>query len=154
MNTRVERHLNEVKYNDLNNIKKLKSVKDVQRAAHSQGYDVSEPKQGVGDHYDVDLTHRKTGQKVTPSRGGKLGGAHKSGGKVDTTLVNQVAASLKRDREERGGVDKRPKAKEERKTQAAENKKRKQRDRDPFTRGKTFESFVSLCYEEHQGLDA
>ena len=135
-------NLSEVKYNDLNSIKKLKSVKDVQKAAHSQGYDVSEPKQGVGDHYDVDLTHRKTGQKVTPSRGGTLGGAHKSGGKVDTTLVNQVAASIKRDRESRGGMDKRPAAKAKRKEEATANKAKKQRDRDPFTR-KKFESFMN-----------
>jgi len=129
-------NLDEVKYNDLNSIQKLKSVKDVQKAAHSQGYSVSEPKKGVGDHYDVDLTHRKTGQKVTPSRGGKLGGAVKSGDKVDTTLINQVAASIKGDAASRGRQDKRPAAKAKRKEEAAKNKEEKQRDRDPFTRKK------------------
>ena len=141
--------LDEVKYNDLNSIKKLKSVKDVQRAAHSQGYNVSEPKQGVGDHYDVDLTHRKTGQKVTPSRGGKLGGAVKSGDKVDTTLINQVANSIKQDAAARGRVDKRPKAKAERKKQAVANKAAKAKARDPFTRNKTFESFMLECVNTH-----
>ena len=144
-------HLDEVKYNDLNNLKKIKSIKDVQRAAHSQGYNVSEPKQGVGDHYDVDLTHRKTGQKVTPRRGGTLGGAHtgKKGG-VDSTLVNQVAASIKSDAAARGRVDKRPAAKAERKAQAQKNKERKMRDRDPFTRkGKTFKEWCD-SYEVSQ----
>ena len=139
--------LDEVKYNDLNSTKKLKSVKDVQRAAHSQGYTVSEPKMGVGDHYDVELTHRKSGQKVTPKRGGKLGGAIKSGDKVDTTLINQVAASIKGDAASRGRVDKRPKAKAARKAEAAANKETKAKNRDPFTRGKTFESFMLECVE-------
>ena len=138
--------LDEVKYNDLNNIKKLNSIKKVQDAAHSQGYDVSEPKQSVGDHYTVDMTHRKTGQKVRPRSGGKLGGSHRGGG-VDTTLVNQVAGTIKADAAARGRVDKRPKAKAERKAQAITNKERKQRDRDPFTRGKTFEEYMIECSE-------
>ena len=139
--------LDEVKYNDLNSIKKLKSIKDVQRAAHSQGYDVSEPKQSVGDHYTVDMTHRKTGQKVSPRSGGKLGASHKSGG-VDTTLVNQVAGTIKADAADRGRVDKRPAAKAERKAQAAKNRAKKYNDRDPFKRGKTFEAFMMemKCY--------
>ena len=97
--------LNEVKYKDLSNLKKIKSVGDVQKAAHSQGYSVSDPKQGVGDHYDVTMKHRKSGEGVTPSRGGKLGGAHR-GKNVDTTLVNQAAASMKNDAAARGRVDK------------------------------------------------
>ena len=97
--------LNEVKYKDLSNLKKIKSVGDVQKAAHSQGYSVSDPKQGVGDHYDVTMKHRKSGEGVTPSRGGKLGGAHR-GKNVDTTLVNQAAASMKNDAASRGRVDK------------------------------------------------
>ena len=136
--------INEVKYNDLNNIKKLKSVKDVQRAAHSQGYDVSEPKNSVGDHYTVDLTHRKSGQKVTPRSGGKLGGSDRSGN-VDSTLVNQVASTIKGDAAERGRVDKRPAAKAKRKEEAAANKEKKAQNRDPFKRQKTFEEFMAGC---------
>ena len=105
--------LNEVKYKDLSNLKKIKSVRDVQRAAHSQGYSMSDPKQGVGDHYDVDLKHRKSGKGVTPSRGGKLGGAFR-GKNVDTTLVNQAAASIKNDAAARGRVDKTDKPTKER----------------------------------------
>ncbi len=138
-------NLDEVKYNDLNNTKKLKTVKDVQQAAHSQGYDVSSPKTGVGDHFDVELTHRKSGQKVTPRHGGKLGGSSQRGDRVDSTLVNQVAGSIKADAAARGRVDKRPKAKAERKAQAAKNKEAKAKNRDPFMRGKTFESFMSDC---------
>ena len=137
--------LDEVAWKDLNNLKKVKSMKDVKRAAHSQGYQLSEPRKGVGDHYDVDLTHRKSGSKVTPSRGGKLGGAHKSGGKVDTTLVNQVAASIKNDARARGRVDKRPKAKAERKAQAVANKAKKMKNRDPFTRESYDEWMAGVC---------
>ena len=141
--------INEVKYNDLNSVKKLKSVKDVQRAAHSQGYDVSEPKNGVGDHYTVDLTHRKTGQKVRPRSGGKLGGSDRSGN-VDSTLVNQVASTIKGDAADRGRVDKRPKAKAERKAQAKANKEKKAKNRDPFTREeRTFSDFMSMCEHTH-----
>ncbi len=139
--------INEVKYNDLNSTKKLKSVQDVQRAAHSQGYDVSEPKNSVGDHYTVDLTHRKTGQKVTPRHGGKLGGSDNGKG-VDTTLVNQVASTIKGDAAARGRVDKRGPAKAKRKAEAAKNKAAKAKNRDPFRRmkeGVTFKDFVSLC---------
>ena len=143
--------INEVKYNDLNSIKKLKSVKDVQRAAHSQGYDVSEPKNSVGDHYTVDLTHRKSGQKVTPRSGGKLGGSDRAGN-VDSTLVNQVASTIKGDAADRGRVDKRPAAKAKRKAEAQANKASKAKSRDPFTRmkeGVTFKDFVSLCEQAH-----
>ena len=140
--------LDEVKYNDLNNIKKLKSIKDVQRAAHSQGYDISEPKQSVGDHYTVDMTHRKTGQKVSPRSGGKLGGSHTGGkGGVDSTLINQVAGTIKADAADRGRVDKRPAAKKARREQAAANKARKQRDRDPFKRNKTFKEWLTWAGE-------
>ena len=136
--------INEVKYNDLNSIKKLKSIKDVQKAAHSQGYDVSEPKNSVGDHYTVDLTHRKSGQKVTPRSGGKLGGSDRSGN-VDSTLVNQVASTIKGDAADRGRVDKRAPAKAKRKAEAQANKEKKAQNRDPFKRQKTFEEFMAGC---------
>lgn len=123
----------------------MKSLKDIQRAAHSQGYNVSEPKERVGDHYSVDLTHRKTGQKVNPASGGTLGGSSKSGDRVDSTIVNQVASTIKQDAKSRGRVDKRPAAKAERKEQALKNKQKKQKNRDPFTRQKTFESFITEC---------
>lgn len=138
--------IQEVKYNDLNSTKKLKSVQDVQRAAHSQGYDVSEPKNSVGDHYTVDLTHRKTGQKVTPRYGGKLGGSDRGKG-VDTTLVNQVAQTIKGDAASRGRVDRRPAARDKRKAEAKANKERKAKNRDPFRRmkeGVTYKDFMSL----------
>lgn len=133
--------LQETKYTDLNNLKKHKSIKDVQKSAHSQGYDVSEPKQSVGDHYTVDMTHRKTGEKVSPRSGGKLGASYK-GKNLDTTLVNQISSTIKADAAARGRVDKTPKAKAKRKEEAAKNKADKKRDRDPFTRRKTYEEFM------------
>jgi ribosomal protein S10 len=139
--------LNEVKYTDLNKQSKTKTVKDMQRAAHSQGYDMSDPKPvpHQGTHFTVDLTHRKTGKKVTPSRGVNLGGAMEKGGTLDNTLRNRTAETIKQHAKEIGRVDKRPKAKSERKAQAAKNKARKQRDRDPFTRKRTFEQFMYEC---------
>jgi hypothetical protein len=71
--------LNEVKYTDLNKQSKTKTVKDMQRAAHSQGYDMSDPNP---------VPHQGTHFK---------------------------------------------------------NKARKQRDRDPFTRKRTFEQFMYEC---------
>ncbi len=137
--------LNEVKYSDLNSTKKIKSIKDAQRAAHSQGYDMSDPKNSVGDHYEVELTHRKTGEKVKPVKGGSIGGAVKSGDKIDSTLINQSAASIKRDASNRGRVDKRKPAKDKRKAEAKANKEAKDKARDPFTRKKTFEEFMFEC---------
>ena len=111
--------LQETKYKDLNNLKKHKSIDDVRKSAYSQGYDVSKPRKGVGDHYVVDVTHRKTGEKVKPSSGGTHGGSHtgRKGG-VDTTFVNQTSSSIKKDRERRGGVDKTPQGKAKRAQQA------------------------------------
>ena len=137
--------LNEVRYSDLNNTRVIKSMQDVQDAAHSQGYTVSKPKKSVGDHYTVDITHRKTGEKVTPHRGGSTGGSVKSGDRVDSTLVNGVASSIKKDAKGRGRVDKRPAAKAKRKAEAEANRERKKKQRDPFTRKKTFEEFMMEC---------
>ena len=142
--------LNEVKFSDLNNQKKTQTIKDMQRAAHSQGYDMSDPKPvpHQGSHFTVDLTHRKTGKKVTPANGRNLGGAREKGGALDNTLRNSTADTIKQHAREIGRVDKRPKAKAKRKEEAAKNKARKKRDRDPFTRKKTFESFVTECTQE------
>ena len=125
--------IQEVKYNDLNNIKKLKRVGDVQRAAHSQGYNISNPKQSVGDHYTVDLTHRKSGDNVRPRSGGKLGGSDRGGG-VDSTLVNQSAGTIKNDAESRGRVNKTDMATKKRRDQmnADSSSKREKQKARPF----------------------
>lgn len=135
--------LNEVKLSDLNNQKKTQTVRDMQKAAHSQGYDMSDPKSvpGEGKHFTVDLTHRKTGQKVN-AKSGNLGGSREKGGALDNTLRNKTAQAIKDHIKSIGRVDKRPKAKEARKAEAAANKKRKMRDRDPFKRAKTYKEWV------------
>jgi len=135
--------LQEVKYSELSSTKRIKSMKDAQRAAHSQGYEMSDPKNTTGDHYEVELTHRKTGEKVKPPRGGSLGGSVRSGDRMDSTLVNQAATAIKRDASGRGRVDKRPAAKAKRKEEAQKNKEQKKKQRDPFTRKKTFEQFMN-----------
>ena len=139
--------INEVKFSDLNNQKKTQSVKDMQRAAHSQGYDMSDPKSvpGEGSHFTVDLTHRKTGKKVPSIDGGNLGGAKEKSGKLDNTLRNKTAKSIKAHAKEIGRVDKRPAAKAKRKEEAAANKEKKAQSRDPFKRQKTFEEFMAGC---------
>ena len=132
-------NLDEVKYSDLNSQKKTKSVKDMQKAAHSQGYSMSDPEsvKGQGDHFRVKLTHRKTGKEVKPSDGSpNLGGAPEKGGGLDNTLRNKTAAAIKAHAKSIGRQDKRPAAKAKRKEEAAKNKEAKQRDRDPFTRKK------------------
>tara|TARA_R110001592_G_scaffold327394_1_gene608550 strand:- start:115 stop:555 length:441 start_codon:yes stop_codon:yes gene_type:complete len=139
--------INEVKFSDLNNQKKTQNVKDMQRAAHSQGYDMSDPKSvaGEGSHFTVDLTHRKTGKKVPSIDGGNLGGAKEKSGKLDNTLRNKTAKSIKAHAKEIGRVDKRPAAKAKRKEEASANKEKKAQNRDPFTRQKTFEEFMAGC---------
>jgi hypothetical protein len=132
-------NLDEVKYSDLNNQKKTQSVKDMQKAAHSQGYTMSDPEtvKGQGDHFRVKLTHRKTGKEVKPKDGSpNLGGAPEKGGGLDNTLRNRTAKAIKDHAKEIGRQDKRPAAKAKRKEEAAKNKEAKKRDRDPFTRKK------------------
>ena len=132
-------NLDEVKYSDLNNQKKTQSIKDMQRAAHSQGYTMSDPEtvKGQGDHFRVKLTHRKTGQEVKSTDGSpNLGGAPEKDGGVDNTLRNKTAKAIKAHAKSIGREDKRPAAKEKRKKEAEENKEQKKRDRDPFTRKK------------------
>ena len=145
--------LQETKYRDLNNVKKHKSVDDVRKSAHSQGYDISEPKITKGDHYTVDMTHRKSGEKVGPRKGGTIGGSLKTGDKVDTTLVNLVSSTIKGDRAKRGGVDKTPAGKAKRAEQARQNLKAKQAKRGaPFkhkadgttTKKRSFDESMSM----------
>lgn len=135
--------LNEVKFADLNNQKKTQTIRDMQKAAHSQGYDMSDPKDvpGAGKHFTVDLTHRKTGQKVS-AKSGNLGGSKEKGGALDNTLRNKTAQAIKDHAKSIGRVDKRPAAKAKRKAEAAANKERKMRNRDPFKRGKTYKEWV------------
>ena len=85
-----------VGYNDLNNQKRTQSVKDMQKAVYNQGYEMSDPKPvpGEGTHFTVDLTHRKTGQKIKP-RSGNLGGAKEKSGSLDNTLRNLTAKTVK-----------------------------------------------------------
>lgn len=143
-------NLSEVKFTDLNNQKKTQTIKDMQKAAHSQGYDMSEPKSvpGEGSHFHVDLTHRKTGKKVSAADGGNLGGAKEKGGALDNTLRNKTAKAIKAHAASIGRMDKRPAAKAKRKEEATANKARKQRDRDPFTRGKTFKEWLDVTVRE------
>ena len=138
--------LNEVKYSDLNNVKKVNTMDRLKQAAHSQGYSVSDKQTHgkYGSHSTVDITHRKTGESVKKPDGREAGGKNAGKG-VDVTTLNTVASSIKNDARARGRVDKRPAAKAKRKSEAEANKAAKQKARDPFTRNKTFESFMIEC---------
>jgi len=153
----------EVKFSDLNNVKKIKTMKDLQRAAHSQGYDVEDTGtvDGAGSHGAVKLRHRKSGEEVKKEGGvGRLGGKKKGkGGEIESTTINTVSDALRKDAvEKRGRVDKRPAAKAKRKKEAAENKARKQKNRDPFTREevelKTFECFMEATVNDLRVMGA
>ena len=143
-------NLSEVKFTDINNRKKTETIKDTQKAAHSQGYDMSDPKpvDRQGSHFTVDLTHRKTGKKVSHPTAANIGGAREKGGALDNTLRNRTADAIKAHAKEIGRQDKRPAAKAKRKAEAAANKAKKQRDRDPFTRGKTFKEWLDVTVRE------
>ena len=138
--------LNEVKYSDLNNTRVVNSMDKLKRAAHSQGYTVSDKQTHgkYGSHSTVDITHRKTGESVKKPDGREAGGKM-SGKGLDSTTLNTVAASIRNDARARGRVDKRPAAKAKRKAEAEANRAAKQKARDPFTRNKTFEQFMYEC---------
>lgn len=149
-------NLQEVAYKDLNKGNKTRTLGDMQRAAHSQGYDMGDPtpSQNQGDHYTFDLKHRKTGERVKA-----VGGARSFGGAVHgklgrkyqpkgNTERNSVSAAMKADMAKRGRVNKTPKAKAKRAEEAKKNKEAKAKARDPFTRNKptkTFEEFIYEC---------
>ena len=114
----------------LSELGKVGKLSDLQKAAHSQGIDLGEPTKNAH-HVDYpDAKFRKGGAPARTRDGKAIGGSAK-GDKISnathaTKLRDAVLAS--------GRVDKRPAAKEERKKEAAENKARKAKNRDPFTR--------------------
>ena len=59
--------LSEVKYGDLHNIRRHNTHKKLQKAYHSQGYELGDLRtdEKVGSHKRASLTHRKTGEKIT-----------------------------------------------------------------------------------------
>ena len=133
----------ETKLSDLNSLKKLKTHRDLQKAAHSQGYDLSDKRQDdkYGSHSRMTLKHRKTGEELRNDRNKEFGG-HDVGKDTDTSAVNTVSKAIKAHIGKIGRQDKRPEAKAKRKEEAAANKEKKTRDRNPFTRGKTLKEFM------------
>ena len=148
--------LNEVKFTDLNNLKKVKTMDDVKKAAHSQGYEARDAKthDKYGSHSTLDLYHRKSGERVKPAKDrGAIGGKKVAGGgAVDSTVVNTVSDAIKQDVRERGRKDKRPAAKKKRKAEAAANKAAKAKKRPGFgsKANRTFESFMYECIENEK----
>ena len=143
--------LSEVKYGDLHNIRKHNTHKKLQKAYHSQGYELGDLRtdEKVGSHKRASLTHRKSGERITDD--GKDFGGHgtrSDGSDMDSVMSIKLNRAAKEDMAKRGRVDKRPAAKKERKDQAAANKEKKQKDRDPFTRGKTYKEWVEWTVEE------
>ena len=145
-------YLQEVAYKDLNNLKKIKNIKDLKRAAHSQGYEVTDD--GThgkhGSHGTVNIRHRKSGEPVQAAKDrGAIGGKKQGkGGELESTTVNTFADALRADMRKRGRrKPNTPEQKQAIRKQAAENKARKQRNRDPFTREHT-EWWVEMFRED------
>ena len=115
--------LQETKFKDLNNQKKTETIKDQQKAVYSQGYEMSEPTKvpRQGSHFRVDLTHRKTGEKVKQPDGRDIGGAREKSGALDNSLRNTTAAAIKAHARKIGRVDKTPGAVKKRKAEANKN---------------------------------
>ena len=146
-------YLDEVKYKDLNNLKKIKSTDDLKKAAHSQGYEASvDPHPKYGSHSVVNLRHRKSGETVKKPDGREIGGKNPQGGKInDTTITNTVADAIRSDAKRRGRVDKTPEGKAKRAKEAEANKAAKKAKRaEPFGyKGKSLREFMELC-EQYQ----
>ncbi len=135
--------LNEVKFADLGKkTGKGSSLKDLKKAAHSQGIDLGDEKRNAH-HVDYpDAKMRKKGGGAARLKDGKVIGGSAKGDKIDNQthsdkLRQAIIAS--------GRVNKTPEAKAKRKKEADANRAKKQQQRDPFTRKKTFESFVTDC---------
>ena len=146
--------LDEVAYKDLNNLKKVKTMDDVKRAAHSQGYEVADSgtHSKYGSHGTVNLRHRKSGEPVQANKDrGAIGGKKPGkGGQVDSTVVNTVASALKADMKARGRVDKTPAGKAKRAAQAETDKaSKKARRAEPFGyKGKSLREFIEMCEQD------
>ena len=137
--------LQEVKFSDLGKkAGKGASLKDLEKAAHSQGIDLGSEKR-TGHHVDYpDAKMRKKGGGNARARGNKVIGGSAKGDKI----MNQThSEKLRQAIINSGRVNKTPEAKAKRKAEADANRARKQRDRDPFTRGKTFSEWVENCYD-------
>lgn len=140
-------------YSDLNTTSKIKSVDDLKRAAHNQGYEASVRRHPtVGSHSIVDVKHRKTGEPVKKPGGQEIGGKNPKGGKItDTTVINTMSQAIRSDRKRRGGTDKTPegKAKTKAKMKADLEAKRKKAHGGLTMlkpqKKRTFESFMSFC---------
>ena len=156
--------LQELEYKHLGDNKKIKTMDDLKRAAHSQGYEVTDSgtHKKYGSHGTVDLRHRKTGERVKPDKDrGSIGGKKVGkGGEVDNTTIKTVSSALKADMRSRGRVDKTPKAKDQRKTQMnqdIQSKVERQQKQSKSPRNmekvkprvrKTFEEFMVVAVEE------
>ena len=111
-------------------------VKDFEKDAHSQGIDLGPASKDAHHINYPKATFRRSGKPAKKADGTAIGGDLDGKGKFHSqkhthgnTLRDAVKAS--------GRVDKRPAAKAKRKEEAAANKAKKAKNRDPFTREHT-----------------
>ena len=138
--------------------KKLGDVKDTQsleKAAKSHGIDLGK-KQQTAHHADYpDAKDSKTGKSIRTQDGKVIGGSASPKGKItnkthSVKLKDAIVGRQKQKINQKSGKHqnpgywKSPDNKEQRKKDAAENKARKAKNRDPFKR-KTFEDFATEC---------
>lgn len=135
----------EGRLSDLNNPKKMRDHDTLQKAMWSQGYELSDKRRDdkYGSHSRMSLRHRKTGEELKNDRGQDFGG-HSVGKDTDTTALNTMTKAVKQHMARTGKVDRREDAVKQRKAEAEENKRRKAKQRDPFTRMKQEEVLGEL----------
>ena len=119
------------------------SVKGLEKAMHSQGIDPGESKRDAHHVNYPNARFRKSGKPatgITAVDNGKGGLTSSTGG---VTVRDAVIKS--------GRVDKRPAAKAKRAKEASENKERKAKQRNPFTREHTEWWLDAFRLDEERG---
>ena len=141
--------------------KKIGGIKDTQtleKAAKRHGIDLGKKVQDAHHADYPDAKDSKTGKPAKTEDGKIIGGSATKLGKITkkthaAKLQSAIVARQKEKINQRSGKHqnpgywKSPENKEQRKKDAAANKAAKAKKRDPFKRGKTFESFATECNE-------
>jgi len=161
--------INEVKFSKIDQ-KKTATDKDIERAAHSQGFEASDFRKHDGSHRrfnlkprkkahkDKDLTTHKPEGRETIHQGGGTSATGKSN-EMDVRALNNLKSAMRHHWKETGktkeGSDRSPEAKSKKKETAKKNREEKYAKRNKgFSRvegkpdarkKKTFEQFMYEC---------
>ena len=139
--------------------KKIGGIKDTQtleKAAKRHGIDLGKKQQNAHHADYPDAKDSTTGKPARTQDNKIIGGSASAKGKITNhthgeKLKSAIVARQKEKINQRSGAHqnpgywKSPDNKKKRKADAAANKAAKAKKRDPFKRGKTFESFATEC---------